>query len=310
MGPPDLIVRMSVPFRLAAEGNEVCPNFVLPLHLTKDRWVRAVDVRPSNPRVVRAVSLFVDASGRARRLAAESGAGGYYAFSAGLHNVAQRFSDWAPGGVVHTLPADCAMCLKRADDLVMMLRCQPTGEEEEEQTEVGLYFAPHAPRRTPITAALGAAEIYLLANQTLTVTDALPLPVGVQAVRIVPHAGLYCRTLTVTANLPNGSARTLLRITAWDPHWAEPYQWVSPVTLPAGTRLALTATYDNTTANPLNANHPLMSTQPSTEFMDESAGVQIQILAEHPAEEATLGRVLQNPTDNLKLEKRGGEGHG
>jgi hypothetical protein len=311
LGPPDRVVRLAAPFRLAAEGAEVCPSFVLPLNLTGPRWVRAVDVHPSNAPIVRSAALFLDTpSGAARQRAAESGANGYYAFSAGLPDVQSRFSDWSAGGVAHTLPPDVGMPLKPGDALVLMLRCQTTGQPEMERTEIGLYFTPRPPRRTPIMVALGATEVYLKANQTMTLTDELTLPVAAQALRVAPHSGLRCRQLLLSAGLPDGTSSELLRIDAWDPRWSEPYQWAAPISLPAGTRLTLTASYDNTAANPINAGHPLMSVQPSTEFMDENAGVQIQLLAERPDQQDRLRDALARRPDRLRQEKHGGQGHG
>jgi hypothetical protein len=308
LGQPDLVLRTARPFHIAAEGTEVCPSFVLPL--TADRWVRAVDIHPGNPGIVRAAALFVDDAGIARRLAADSGSSGYFAASAGLRSVTNRFSDWTPAAAPHVLPPDIALPLKRGTDLVLMLRCETTGQEEEEQTEVGLYFAPHPPRRTPMVVALGATEIFLTPKQTVTLTDTLILPAAVRALRIMPHAGLHCRTISVMATLPTGSVRSLLRIERWDPRWSEPYQWAVPVALPGGTRLTLTAYYDNTAANPVNRGQPLMGVGPGTEFMDASAGIQIEFVAERPEDEAALRQAAERTRDAIVIERQGGEGHG
>ena len=47
LGPPDLVVTMPEAFDVPADGPDVYRNFVMPLNLTEDRWVRAVDFRPS-----------------------------------------------------------------------------------------------------------------------------------------------------------------------------------------------------------------------------------------------------------------------
>lgn len=310
LGPPDLIVKMPQAFHLAAEGSDVCPSFVLPLPIAEDRWVRAVDVRPGSPRIVRAVSLFVDEAGRARRLAGQSGAFGYYAFAAGLDPVGDRFSDWAPGAAPHVLPEGTAMPLRKGAELALMLRCEPDGQPETEQTEVGLYFAPRPPRATPTLAALGAAAMFLRANQTATLTDSCALPVAVRLLRITPHASPYCRKITLTATLPNGTAQTILDIREWNAHWAEPYSWAVAPRLPAGTRLTLTAFFDNTAANPNNAGRPLMARRPRRDFMDEKSGIQTQLVVETPADAPALQNALQNRPNALHIEYVGGEGHG
>ena len=310
LGKPDLIVKMPRPFTLAAEGNEVCPSFVLPLSLPNDRWIRAIDVHPGNPRIVRAVSLFVDTEGKARHLSDQSGANGYFAFGAGLNAVSNRLSDWTPGGNPLDLPDGAALPLPKGTDLALMLRCQTDGQPEQEQTEIGLYFAPRPPRLMPFLMALGAVEMFLKANQTATVTETVTLPAAVRVLRMVPHADPICARISLTATLPDGTTRSLLQIKNWNAHWAEPYQWTAPMRLPAGTRLSLTAFFDNTKANPNNANRPLMVSQPSMEFMDENGGLQLLLMAEQPGDEPELRRVLQNPSGTLQVERRGGQGHG
>src|SRR5205814_1925594 len=52
LGPPDLVVSMNEPFEVPAYGPDVYRNFVVPLNLKEDKWVRAVDFRPSAKSVV------------------------------------------------------------------------------------------------------------------------------------------------------------------------------------------------------------------------------------------------------------------
>src|SRR6266576_1082687 len=46
LGPPDLVISMSEPFEVPADGPDVYRNFVVPLNVTEDKCVRAVEFRP------------------------------------------------------------------------------------------------------------------------------------------------------------------------------------------------------------------------------------------------------------------------
>src|SRR5690349_7252401 len=48
LGTPDLILRAGQPFHLAADGEEIFWNFILPVPITTARWVKAIEVRPGN----------------------------------------------------------------------------------------------------------------------------------------------------------------------------------------------------------------------------------------------------------------------
>jgi len=50
LGKPDLILEMPVNFELPASGPDIYRNFVIPTNLTEDKWVRAVEFRPSAAR--------------------------------------------------------------------------------------------------------------------------------------------------------------------------------------------------------------------------------------------------------------------
>jgi hypothetical protein len=71
LGEPDLIVKMKEPFTVPADGPDIYRNFVIPLELDSERWVTAIDFRPSARSVVHHSLFFFDASGMARKIDAE-----------------------------------------------------------------------------------------------------------------------------------------------------------------------------------------------------------------------------------------------
>ena len=50
LGTPDLVLHTSHPYQLKADGAEIFWNFVIPVPMKEARWVKAVDIRPSNPK--------------------------------------------------------------------------------------------------------------------------------------------------------------------------------------------------------------------------------------------------------------------
>ena len=47
LGTPDLVLQMPAAFEVPASGPDIFRNFVIPSGLTEDKWVRAVEFRPS-----------------------------------------------------------------------------------------------------------------------------------------------------------------------------------------------------------------------------------------------------------------------
>src|SRR4029453_7453299 len=52
LGPPDLVIEVPQPYRVPAEGPDVFRNFVLRPPLSGRRYVRAMELRPGDKRVV------------------------------------------------------------------------------------------------------------------------------------------------------------------------------------------------------------------------------------------------------------------
>ena len=80
LGQPDLVVKVSEPYTLKAEGRDDYRWFVLPLHLDEDQYVTAVEFRPSNRKIVHHSLFFLDTSGAARKLDEQDPGPGYSHF--------------------------------------------------------------------------------------------------------------------------------------------------------------------------------------------------------------------------------------
>ena len=72
----------------------------------------------------------------------------------------------------------------------------------------------------------------------------------------IPHMHLLGQRMTVTALLPDGSTRQLIDVPQWDFNWQDEYMFAEPFQLPAGTRLEVVATFDNSADNPSNPSSP------------------------------------------------------
>ncbi len=78
-----------------------------------------------------------------------------------------------------------------------------------------------------------------------------------RAVNLTLNEDLVVQARAITDNL-SGVVESLLWLKDYRADWPSPYVFKEPVTLPAGTRLVVTAFYDNTAGAPLRA-QPLLS---------------------------------------------------
>jgi tetratricopeptide (TPR) repeat protein len=258
LGPPDLVVRMPEAYTVPADGGDVFRTFVLPIPLTYARYVRALEFRPGNARVVHHANLGIDRTRSSRRLDERDPEPGY----AGSMERDARYPEgqllgWTPGQAPHPAPDGTQWRLEPGSDLVVQLHLQPTGKRESVQAVIGLFFTDAPPDRTPIGLRLGSETIDIPAGDPAhVVVDRYVLPVDANLLAIQPHAHNLARRMEAAATLPDGTMRSLITIDDWDFRWQDVYRYATPVVLPKGTTISMRYTYDNSARNPRNPHVP------------------------------------------------------
>jgi Flp pilus assembly protein TadD len=292
LGTPDLVVALPQAFTLPAEGSDVFRIFTLPIPVETARFVRALEFRPGNPKVVHHANIRVDPTPASRRLDAQDPAPGYDGLIARSAIYPDgHFLGWTPGQVAPLLPTDLAWRLDRGTDLVAELHMQPSGKPELVAPSVGLYFGEAAPTRTPSMLRLGRQNIDIPAGDaSYTVTDSYVLPVDVEVQAVQPHAHYRLREARGDATLPDGSTKPLIAIKDWDFRWQHVYRFVTPPRLPKGTTLSMRYVYDNSAANPRNPQRPPTRARWGQRSSDEMGDLWIQVLTRDDGELARLNR--------------------
>lgn len=288
LGAPDLVVSMPVPFDVPPGGPDFFQNFVLPIPVSARRYVQAVEFRPGNPKVVHHSRLMVDDTGESRRHDAAEPLPGF----AGMDTPGARFPDgyflgWAPSKVPKREAT--AWPIDPGTDLVVQVHLRPSGRAERLQVSVGLYFTDTPPAFTPVMLQMGARTLDIAAgDRSYVVTDTYVLPVDARAVRIAPHAHYLAREMVLRALPPGAAPLTLLHIPDWDFNWQDDYDYLQPVALPAGTRLELRFTYDNSAGNRRNPTAPPRRVMFGSQATDEMCELLVQLV---PASAADLPRL-------------------
>lgn len=289
IGTPDLIVSPPV-YTLPPEGTDVFRIFVIRLPVTSMKYVRAVEFRPGNPRVVHHANIRIDATPASRRFDDADPAPGYEGLIA--HSAVYpdgHFLGWTPGQVSPLLPKGLAWRLNPQTDLVVEVHMQPNGRSEQVQPSIGLYFGSDPPERTPAMLRLGRQSIDIPAGDPhYTIGDSYVLPVDVEVQAIQPHAHYRAKQVTGVATLPDGSVRPLIRISDWDFRWQHVFRYVTPFKLPKGTTLSMQYVYDNSAENPRNPVIPPREVFWGQRSGDEMGDLWIQVLTESDRDLAVL----------------------
>ncbi len=299
-GEPDDVLEIAErPFSIPADGPDLFQCYVVPLHLEYDHYVRTMEFHPGNRRVVHHALVFVDISGEARQLDAETPEPGYPCFGGPRVLLSGGLGGWAPGATPQPLPAGVAQTLEKGADLVIQIHYHPSGKPETDRSSLGLTYTTR-PEKGLAGLIAGSRAIDLAPGDAhAVVKDVIAIPRDVDLIGITPHAHWLCKDMKVTAHLPDGTAEPLIWIKDWDFNWQGQYRYATPVRLPKGTRVEMSYVYDNSAANPRNPSSPPQRVQFGEQTTDEMAVLFLQVVLPRAADvpgfrrEIVLSRIEQ-----------------
>ena len=279
LGTPDLVLGMSEPYTLPADGPDVFRNFVLPIPISGAKYVAALEVHPNN-RAVHHANLRIDPTRSSRERDEQDPRPGYEGpISPNAQYPDGHFLAWTPGQLTPRAAEGMAWRLEPGSDLVIQIHMRPSGRPESIHPSVGFFFTDDPPARTPVMLRLGRQQIDIPAGESRYVTrDRYRLPVDVHVYALQPHAHFRAKEVKGFATLPDGTTRWLIVIPNWDFNWQDVYRFVEPVFLPKDTTLSLEWTYDNSSGNPRNPDHPPRRVLYGQNSTDEMGDLWLQVL--------------------------------
>lgn len=281
LGEPDLVVTMPESYTVPAEGRDLFRCFVIPLNLPEDKYVRAVEFRPGNKKVVHHALFFLDTTGAARKLDEADPGIGYGRMGGVGFTPTGSLGGWAPGAFVQPLPQEYARTIKKGSDLVIQTHFHPTGKPETEKSTIAIYYQKGTPSKIIRSFPIGERKIDIPAGEkNHVIKKQVTTPIPVEVVGITPHAHLLCKSMKVWATLPDGSTQWLVRVDDWDFNWQDQYIYKTPLKLPAGTRIDMEFAYDNSASNPRNPANPPKRVRYGEQTNDEMAFAFLQIVPE------------------------------
>lgn len=232
LGVPDLLLRLPSAVTLAADQIEAWQEFTLPTGEPVARWIRAVDLLPGTPSIVRSATIVVKTAGTTA--------------APGRPVPEQVLALWLPGrdlppndGVAFKLPAGAQIGLR----VHYKKTWQFEGKPLTDRSTVGVYFTPSS-RATELlalpiewsTAGAGAADQTIHFSQTLAG--------DVQALALSPDQVPANISLKVEAVRPDKSRVPMLRLNT-RADWNRRYWFEKPIALPRGTRVEVAVNLRN-----------------------------------------------------------------
>jgi len=276
---PDIIVKgpeTVVPAR--PKNNVIEWQFVvMPTGFTKDTWVTSMEVKPSDlsvthhicvefmphrPDVKYGVPEWVDQPRDDNGSVLPRGKGQRQQLlrpETQIRNSSGIEICYLPGIQAGDYrPFQAAKLVPAGSDLVFHLHYTPNGKEVTSRPLVGFTVAKEKTQRKYISLSVGAAsdsEHFAIppndANWASQPGEATFLE-DAEIVWLSPHMHLRGKDFTFRVEYPDGRMETLLQVPRYDFNWQLGYELAQPAKIPKGTKIIVTAHYDNSVNNKFN----------------------------------------------------------
>jgi hypothetical protein len=241
---PDLVIK-SHSFTMPAVAQDAWDERVTESGITEPRWVRAIEIRPSNIKgrkiTHHAIAyLEQDDPGLTRSL------------------LPVPFMEWAVGKQGELMRPDTGKLLLPGSKFRWDIHYSQAGEEITSNVEMGIYFYPKGQEPkyrnslSLVPAALGTLDIR--PNSIAVNEGFFPLRDNARIESFQPHMHLRGKAMMVEAILPTGQRQVLSHADNFNFMWMTTFVYADDAAplLPKGTLLKVTSWHDNTAAKKSN----------------------------------------------------------
>lgn len=268
---PDVVIEMPKAYTVPATGVIEYTYFVIPAPFKQDTWVLDGEVRPGNRSVVHHASVHVRPPGSQWLKDAKPGepyvppkAAPGEAPKDAQGRPVDMSNEWLLGYVpgvhgeyfdTHHDPAHrAAKLIPAGSDLVFEMHYTPNGKAAAaDLTKVGFVLAKQPPEHRLLTVPV--------ANTDFTIPPGNPNYPGhaeavfdkpVELVYSQPHMHLRGKDMDIRLVYPTGESNTVVSVPHFDFGWQLVYYEDKPIQVPKGTRIELSAHWDNSANNRYN----------------------------------------------------------
>lgn len=254
---------MTKPYEVKGNGQEDFRFFNMPTHLEKDVYVKAIEFRVGNRKVLHHSRLMTDTTRTMRGIDGLAEADPRIKEFQRTPLEEEFLYGWVPGNDYIEFPSGTAKRLRAGTDLLLNMHYAPSPIDEKDQSGVRFYLTDSASvEREVKTLTLTENDItnqpfVLPAESKPTFYMSYgPTQQDVSLISVMPHMHFLGKSFRAFAITADGELIPFVKINDWDYNWQMTYQFKELLHLPKGSTIIAEGTYDNTSQNPENPNQP------------------------------------------------------
>ncbi len=235
LGEPDHVITLDS-IEVPADGDDLFPQQVVEVDLGQPRWIRAIEFLPEDPRVTHHFLTTYATS--------MSEGGPAYTGVLGI---------WTAGMPPYVFPVGVGRRFGSKVRVVVDQHYHPVGDATRDASRIGLHFGKGELRKEVVTIPVTNTGLRIPPGAGHHAENAHYLfDKDVQILAFSPHMHVRGKAMSYELTYPDGSKEMLLDVPKYDYNWQWLYYPTEPVDIPAGSRLDVTAVWNNSADNPDN----------------------------------------------------------
>jgi mono/diheme cytochrome c family protein len=322
IGKPDVVIEMPEEFTLAGSGPDEYQYFDAPTNFTEDKYVQMAEARPGNRRVVHHVIAFVVRPGspnmtkipkeqRDKMLEMSLKNSPFYRDGylirlkpdqpvyndanefppnmRGDANIGDFLTGYAPGSIPSVWNPGVAKKIPAGATIRFQIHySKVAGSEQKDRSKIGLIFSKQPPEK--MIKSRAASNIYFQippGAERHKVTAFWKPSVDITIHSLSPHMHYRGTAMEYKAVYPDGRSETLLNVPKYSFNWQMTYNPKRLLNIPAGSKIEVTAYFDNSAKNKLNPD-PTKPVRHGEPTYDEMMMGFMEYVAEKPKQPARI----------------------
>jgi len=281
IGKPDAVFDIGQDFQVQPNSPDEYRYFTISTNFDGDRWLTAVELRPGNRRIVHHAHVYLEQDlvqsqdGKtplASRYQYRLGHLTHMKLDAPIKNDGCSVSDagnegaflsneggtmmgsYLPGRGPELFPEGTAKRLPAGSKLTFQIHySNGTGAIQSDRTEVGFKFASQAPDH-PLHRIDISNYLFQIAPgaENQEVSECHSFDKNIRIYSLVAHMHYRGKDMRFDLVRPDGQQETLLFVPHYSFQWQQIYRFEDPVPVEKGSRLIITAHFDNSANNRWN----------------------------------------------------------
>jgi hypothetical protein len=239
LGEPDYVLTMSE-VEVPADGEDLFLKETLTFESDEPRWIQAIEFLPGDRRVTHHFQSTYSGG-------LSDGVGSQSAQGAGVLAI------WTAGMNPFVFPEGMGRVMQPGAQILIDSHYHPVGEATTDQTRIGLHFGEGELKKEMFTLVAANTGIRIPSGAEHHAELAYHLfDRDMQIYAFSPHMHVRGKAMKYELTHPDGTKETLLDVPKYNYSWQWQYYPDEPIDVAKGSRLDVTAVWDNSENNPAN----------------------------------------------------------